>query len=797
MKAPIKWLKDYVDIDVTPNELARLLINCGFEVEEIIYKGQNIDKVVTCQILNIDKHPNADKLSVCKIDAGSFGKTQIVTNAKNIKLLDIVPVALAGSTLPSGKIEEGELRGVKSYGMFCSVSEFNITESDFEGAETDGILILPKSTKLGLDIKNVLNLNEYILDISVTANRPDCHCIIGIAREVAAVLNKPLKMPESSYSEKDGNISDYLKVEVKAPELCGRYMAKILKNIKIEKSDEFIRSRLALCGIRPINNIVDITNFLLLEMGQPMHAFDYKAIEDKTIVVRRAKKSEKIVTLDKKESELSDNMLVIADNKKPCALAGIMGGINSGIENDTKAVVLECAKFARDSIRKTSKALNVRSDSSARYEKGLDSYNCEISLSRALHLIQKYDCGEIVKGTIDILSENTKPRTIETTTTAINNVLGIEVPAQKIVDILNSLYIKTTLNKDKLTCVIPQHREDIDDYPDLAEEIIRIYGYDKIEGRLMPTAKILQGGKTFREVLNDDIKNILCGQGFLEIVTYSFCNENVFDKLNLNEDDNLRKAIKIFNPLNEDTAIMRTTMVSSVLNIVGTNLKRKVKSGRLFESGRVYLPKELPLSKLPDEKKVLSIAVFGENEDFYTLKGAVESIFNLIHKPMNVKRENLSFMHPGACAGVYAGNTFVGYFGQVNPYVLLNFDIKQKVFYAELDFEILFENLNNSIKCGAISKFPEIDRDLAILVDEKTQWADILKTVQTKAGSILESVDLFDIYKGDKIDKGLISLAFSLKFVSYDKTLKVEEVNEIIDNILKELKAKFNAQLRS
>lgn len=798
MKAPIKWLKDYVDIDVLPEELAKRLINSGFEVEEIIYKGKDIEKVVTCKILSVEKHPNADKLSICQVDAGKCGKFQIVTGAKNIAAGDIIPVALDGAKLPNNVIiKSGELRGIKSQGMMCSGKELLLTEADFSGAEVDGILQLNKNVALGLDIKDVLNLNEYILDISITANRPDCHSIIGIAREVAAVLKKPFKMPDLSYSEsKNDDIKNYLSVEVSAPDLCGRYMAKAVKNIKIEKSNEFIASRLGLCGLRSINNIVDITNFSLLEMGQPMHAFDYRMLEDKKIIVRRAKKGEKITTLDNKVSVLNDNMLVIADNTKPCALAGIMGGINSGIEESTKEVIFECAKFARDSIRKTSKALNIRSDSSARYEKGLDSLTPEISLQRALHLIDKYKCGEIVGGVIDVLSDNILPKTIKTTVQSINKVLGIEIAPEKIAEILNLLQIKTTLNKNELTCVIPPHREDIEDFPDLAEEVIRIYGYNKINGKLLDTAKILQGGKSDEETLSDDIKAVLCGQGFSEIITYSFINENNFDKLNLSNADKLRTAIKVLNPLNEDTAVMRTTSIASLLNIASLNLKRKILNARFFEAGRVYLPKKPSLTELPQEKKLFSIVMFGE-EDFYTLKGAVESIFKKVRKPMTIKRGGPEFMHSGISAEVYADNNYVGYFGEVNPYVLLNFDIKQKIYFAELDFDVLYKNYSKTIKCESITKYPEIDRDLAIVVDQKTEWENILDIVKSCAGPLLKSVDLFDIYKGDKIGKNKISLAFSLKFSSLERTLKVEEINEKIENILEVLKSKFNATLRS
>ncbi|MCL1901398.1 MAG: phenylalanine--tRNA ligase subunit beta [Firmicutes bacterium] len=797
MKAPIKWLKDYVDIDISPEELSKRLVSAGFEVEEIIYKGKDFDKVVTCKILSVEKHNDAEKLSVCKVDAGSFGSLQIVTAAKNIKAGDIVPLALDGATVfENKKIVISELRGVKSYGMFCGAEELNITNSDYQNAENGGVIIFKPGTQIGEDVKKLLNLDEYVLDISVTANRPDCQSIIGIAREAAAILNKPFKMPDLTFKTSGGDIFKQLKVSVLSSDLCHRYLASMAEDVKIENAPEFITARLKLCGIKPISNIVDITNFVLLELGHPMHAFDYSKIEGKEIIVRRAKAGERIVTLDNKESLLSENALLICDKNKPVALAGIMGGLDSGINNQTSKIVFECAKFKRDNIRKTSKGLNIRSDSSARFEKGIDSFGCLTAQNRALHLIDKYKCGKIIGGIIDVCSDNLAPEKISTTIKKLNDVLGIEVPKNRIVEILRSLNFEPVLSGDVLTCKIPHYRIDIEDYPDLAEEVIRIYGYDNIEGRLLSNAKVLRGKNLGIDEFSDTIKNLLTGQGCSEIVTYSFINKNNFKKIGLKENDNLTKAVKIFNPLSEEFEVMRTTTLPSFLNIASLNLKRKNNTFRYFEFGRVYLPESLPLKNLPKEKKTLSIVLCGK-EDFFSTKGIIESILEKAGHKLEVKEFKSEFMHPNISSGICLGGKEIGYFGQVSPIVLENYDIKQKIYFAEIDFSALLENLNKTIKCKDISKFPPIDRDLAIVVDQKYFWQKILDLILKNGGELLDSVDLFDVYKGENIEKGKQSLAFSLKFSHINRTLKAEEVNGVVAKILEELKKSFGAELRA
>lgn len=797
MKVPFTWLKDYVDIDCTPEELSQKLFSCGFEVEELIYLGKDIDRVVTARIEKIEKHPDADKLVVCQIDAGTYGKFQIVTGASNVFEGAIVPVALDKSTLPGGRITTGKLRGVVSQGMMCSGKELNITEADYEGASVNGILILREDTPVGVDIKDVLGLNEYVLDIGVTANRPDCQSILGIAREVAAVCKKPLKEPEYSFSEDaDATIGDYVRVDVEAPELCPRYLARAVREIQIAPSPEWMKKRLRLCGLRPINNVVDITNFVLLEMGQPMHAFDARQLGGRHIVVRRAAEGEKIVTLDGKESLLTPEMLVICDENKPVALAGIMGGLNSGIADDTSAIVFECAKFKRDSIRRTSKAVGVRSDSSARYEKGIDANSPYVSMHRALHLIQQLGAGKIVRGEVDVLSEKLEQRTITAEKSRIDALLGIDIPAQDMVDILNRLNIKTAYADGKLTCEIPLYREDIDGYPDLAEEIIRMYGYDAIRSTLLEHAPVMNGGYTEEQRTVERMRNCLCYHGCHEIVTYAFTSKKSIESINLGREDKYSRQVELINPLSEDIAVMRTSMLPGMLNVLSTNLSRKNEAGRFFEMGRVFLPKELPLSELPEEAERLSIAVYGAEEDFFTLKGIVELLCEDLGLTPAFERGGESYLHPNKRALVRSGKAVLGCLGELHPDVLEAYDLRKKVYYAELDLHMLLASAYPKFEYRNIPKFPGIVRDIAVVAEKSITNAQILEVIRQAGGHMLRDVKLFDLYEGDKMPAGYKSMAYQLSYRADDRTLKVEEADESIARILKKLEKQLGVKLR-
>lgn len=800
MKAPLSWLKDYVDIDCSAEELKAKLFSCGFEVEETVYIAKQINKIVTCKILSIEKHPNADKLSVTKVDAGKYGELQIITAADNIFVGAIVPVALDGSTLFNGEtIKTGKLRGLPSYGMFCSGEELGINDDWYPGASVNGILILNEEYELGVEVKEILDLEDVMFDINVTANRPDCQSILGLAREVAAVLNKPVKAPDLTYTvNKNVSTVATLKITDLAPDLCSRYIGQYVANVKLGESPLWLKRKLSRMGLRSINNIVDITNFVLLEIGQPMHAFDLADLAGNEIVIRRANDGEKIVTLDEKEFSLTENNLVICDAVKPVAIAGIMGGLNSEIKNTTKNIVFESAKFARDNIRKTSRTLGQRTDASSRYEKGVDAFTAEIGMKRALNLIEKLGCGEIACDNYDLCAERLEEKIISTKISKINAVLGINVPVENITDILERLSFKVKTDGDDIDVTVPLFREDMEGYPDIAEEIIREYGYEHIEPTLLKTSAITNGGRNYEQIETENLKNLLVGYGFNEIISYSFVSEKEYDVFELEKTDDRHKFIKLLNPLGEDLAVMRTSLLPSIVRTVSYNLNRKNNEGRLFELAKIYNAEKTPLEKLPVESNVLSLAVFGENEDFFTLKGIVEGILNAFCDNRNVKYEicGLRAMHPTRSANIIINGENVGYFGQVNPEVCEKLDIDKPVYAGEMYYDILKKYFNTKIIFKPISKFPQIERDIAILIDESVSCADIIDCIKSSAGRYLENVSLFDVYQGEQVGRGKKSMAFNLVFLSDDRTLGIEEIDVAINKILKALGEKLGAELR-
>ena len=800
MKAPLSWLKDYVDIDCSAEVLKDKLFSCGFEVEEMEYVAKHISKIVTCKILSIEKHPNADKLSVTQVDAGKYGKLQIITAATNIFVGAIVPVALDGAVLYNKEIiKNGELRGLPSMGMFCSGEELGINDDWYDGASVNGILIFKEEYELGVEVKEILELEDVMFDINVTANRPDCQSILGLAREVAAVLDKPLKMPCLTYSV-DNRIStvNTVKVEDKAYDLCPRYKARYVSDVKLGESPRWLKRRLSSMGLRSINNIVDITNFVLLEIGQPMHAFDLKDLKNSQIIIRRAVNGEKIVTLDEKEFELNDNNLVICDAEKPVALAGIMGGLNSEIKETTTEVVFECAKFARDNIRKSSKQLGQRTDSSSRYEKGVDFYSVEIGLNRALNLIDSLGCGKISCDEYDLHEEEIKEKIIETKISKVNAVLGINVPKDEIISILTRLNFKVEVNDDEIKVAVPLYREDMESYPDIAEEIIREYGYDHIEPTLLKTSSITNGGLNDTQKRTEQIKNLLTGYGFNEMISYSFVSEKEYNMFGLDLNSDKYKSIRLLNPLGEDLAVMRASLLPSIVRTVCYNLNRKNNAGRLFEIAKVYNPKSLPLTELPVENEVLSIAMFGEDEDYFTIKAVVDGLINYFCNGAEIEYSvsKMSCMHPTRSADISINGEIIGYIGQVHPEIIKKHDADKPVYAGEIYLTSLKKYFNEKIIFKSISKYPVVERDLAVILDAKTPYAEVIKAIKEKGGEFLSEVSLFDIYQGEQVEKGKKSMAFNLIFLSYDRTLNVDEIDQTIKNILKNLREKCGAELR-
>lgn len=794
MLISLDWLKDYVDINCSVDELCAKLVSVGFEVEEVIKQADNCKKCVVGKIEKLEPHPDADKLQICQINIGSE-IIQIVTGANNVKVGDLVPVALDGSDLPCGMhIKKGKLRGVASNGMLCSGEELKLTEDDYKGAGVYGIMILNEDYPLGTDINQVIGSDDIILDIGVTANRPDCNSVFGIAREVATVLNLPLKMPSLKYE-----VSKYentASVKVENSELCPRYMLSMVKNVVIKPSPKYIQKRLKAVGLRPINNIVDITNYVLMEIGQPMHSFDLNNVANGQIIVRNAKDGEQIKLLNGETYKLEKDMLVIADSEKPSVIAGVMGGMFSGINENTKEIIFESAKFLRESIRRTSRKLNVRSDSSTRYERGIDLASQEIGMHRALQLIYETKSGDICKGIKDVCKESLQPKQITCPAAKINQILGIEVPTSEMVRILNSLQIKTKLNKDNLECVVPLYRDDIESANDLAEEIIRLYGYDHINCTLMDSGRQTIGGKTISQQNVDNVKNLLIGEGMNETYSYSFTTPKMFDLLEVAEDSDLRKTVKLLNPLGEDMSIMRTTLMHSMIEIMAKNITRGNKCARFFEFANTYMPKQLPITEQPVETQKLVLGVYGETEDFYTLKGIVENMIAYFGVTASYVRPNCSFLHPGISADIMVDGKCVGIFGEVRPDIAGKYDIKNKIYIAEINIDLLNSLYDNSYVFKSIPKYPTVERDLAVVVEESVTAEQLISVATKYAGKMLSNVNIFDIYRGKGIEKGYKSVAIKFEFTSYEKTMTDDEINSKMNKIIKMLDSELNAKLR-
>ncbi len=801
MKAPFSWLKDYVDINVTAEELQEKLFSCGFEVEELIYLGKDVTGVVAGRVLSTEKHPDADRLTVCKVDCGKYGVKQICTAATNVYAGAKVPCALDGATvLHEGgiqKIKSGKLRGVASEGMFCSGEELGINDDFYEGAEFNGILILDDGAKEGEDIRPIVGIDDYIFDISVTANRPDCQSILGIAREISVVLKTPLKMPDTSYTAAKTDV--VIPVEVKEPALCPRYIGHYVKDVKIGKAPQWMRRRLALCGLRSVSDVVDITNFVLLEMGQPMHAFDRNFLRGGKVVVRKAHAGEKIVTLDKKEFTLTPENLLICDGEGGVALAGIMGGLDSEIKDTTKEVFFEAAKFARDSVRKTSRALGQRSDSSARFEKGMDAFTPELAMNRALHLVQLLGCGTPTDYRSDVNAADMTPKLIVTTYEKINALLGIEVPKEEVNAILTRLLF--AVHEDKvngnLVVGVPLWRDDVEGYPDLAEEVIRMYGYEHIAPTFLDKAQVTRGGWNAAQKAELKFKNALKAEGFLEACNYSFYSPKDFDLLRLPADAPERKAVKILNPIGEDLSVMRTVLAPSMLANIVRNVRRGNGEGRLFELANVYLAEELPLKQLPEERKKAVLGLWGEG-DFFDLKGAVEAIAESFDLKLSFVRAEKPFLHPGVTAAVMLGEKEVGWLGELHPSVAEELALEKKAYLAELDYAALAKKFAKDISYRNLPKFPDVKRDLAVVLDEKVSCAEAEECIR-RACRAVKRVELFDVFRGAKLGAGKKSMAFRLTFSpdeKAEKPISPEQADTFFNKIVSGLKHVLGAELR-
>ncbi len=790
------WLSDFVDVsDVDVKDYCDRMTDSGSKVEGYEILGEDIENVVVARIISIAPHENSDHLQICQVDIG--GKVeQIVTGAQNIFEGAIVPAAIPVAKLPGNVvIKPGKLRGVESNGMLCSMGELNLTEHDMPGKDPNGILILDESyaDKLGMDIKDALLLNDTVVEFEITSNRPDCLSVIGLARESAVSFDKKFKphTPVVKCANDGDEIANYLSVSISAPDLCQRYMARVVKNVKIAPSPLWLRMRLRASGVRPINNIVDITNYVMLEYGQPMHAFDYSCLNGSAIEVRRARDGEKFKSLDDQEHTLDSSMLVISDAERAVALAGVMGGANSEIKDDTATVVFESACFLGTSVRVTAKKNGMRTESSSRFEKGLDPENCFGGLERACELVELLGAGEVVNEFIDVYPTKAEPTVLTLDANIINSFLGIDISEDEMKKILTTLEFKIDGNK----ITPPSFRADIGCMNDVAEEIARIYGYNRIQSSLMK-GETTQGGYTKKQKFEINVENAMCGMGINQVQTFSFISPKFYDKVRLPADSALRNSVVISNPLGEDTSVMRTVALPSIMEVIARNSNFNNENVRLFEIATVYIP--TGANTLPEEKKVLCSAMYGDC-DFYTIKGVCENILKLAdikNFTLSAVSSNPSY-HPGRCAEIVAGGKSIGILGQIHPLTAQNYGINAPVYACELDFESIFEMMSDTKLYTPLPKFPASTRDFSFVCDEALEVGAIKSEMAKAGGKLVEDIVLFDIYRGPQIGENKKSVSLRVTLRASDRTLTVEEAEKVSAKILAGLERNLGISIRA
>ena len=797
MNLSMKWLSDYVTLDTTVKDFCAAMTMSGSKVEVATEEGSEIKNVVVGKLLSVVPHENSDHLVVCQVDVGQEQPIQIVTGAPNVKAGDIVPVALCGAELPNGvKIKKGKLRGVESNGMLCSLGELGLTVHDFPYAIADGIFLIQEDCQIGQDIHEAIGLNDTSVEFEITSNRPDCLSVTGLAREAAATYHVPLNLKKPTFQGIDGNIQDALQVEIQNKEKCPRYAAGIVKNVKIAPSPRWMRERLRASGVRPINNLVDITNYVMLEYGQPMHAFDLRYVKDGKIVVRNAAEGETITTLDGVTRTLSPEMLIIADTEKPIAVAGVMGGEYSGIMEDTNTVVFESAYFEPVQVRRTAKKLGMRTDASARYEKGLDPEGCLRTLERAFELVELLGAGEPVRTHIDLNYNEKQRNRIPFDPEWINKFLGTDISREEMCDTMKMLEIEV----DGDTCISPSFRIDLERPADLAEEVARIYGYNNIPSTVIKG--VANASLTPKQKFRRTLENATVAVGCYGILTYSFISPKYFDKIALPADSSLRKTVVISNPLGEDTSVMRTTTLPSMLETLSLNYKNRNAAVALYEIGKEYLP--AAPDKLPEEPDRLTIGMYGDDADFFTLKGMVETILetaglhDCTYKACGTDSPfgETCALHPGRSAVIYAGETPIGYLGEVHPTVQKNYDIGTRTYVAKLLIDEMQPLAQTEITYQPLPKFPAITRDLSLVCADEVPVGDLQAAMKNAVGNILEQITLFDVYKGEQIAAGMKSVSFSIRMRSHEGTLTDEQADAAMKRVLKALK-EHGATLRA
>lgn len=799
MDLSMKWLADYIDCNDMPiRDFCYDMTMSGSKVERYDVEGEEISKVVVGKLLSVVPHEDSDHLVICQVDVGDEKPIQIVTGASNVEAGQHVPVALDGSTLPNGvKIKKGKLRGAESCGMLCSLGELNLTTHDFPYAVADGIFILGDDCELiaGKDIREAIGLDDTSVEFEITSNRPDCFSVLGLAREAHATFGRAVKVPSLNYKGINGSAKDYMSVEIKNTELCTRYIAGIVKNVKIEASPRWLRERLRASGVRPINNFVDITNFVMLEYGHPMHAFDLKYVDGSSIIIRNAVAGEKIMTLDGVDRELSSEMLVISDANKPVAVAGVMGGEFSGIMDDTTTVVFEAACFDGASVRTTAKKLGMRTDASSRFEKGLNAENCHNAILRAFQLVEELNCGEVVKDIIDVDYSDKEPKTVKFDYNWINNFLGTDISEMDMIKTLQSLDFQV----EDGYAIVPHFRIDMECQSDLAEEIARIYGYNNIPSTII--TGIAKAKRTEKQQFERKINSSMLAMGYNEIMTYSFISPKYLDKINLAEDSKLRNAVKITNPLGEDTSIMRTSIIPSMCEVLARNYNYRNASASLFELGNEYISVG---EELPYEPMRLSIGMYGADSDFYDLKGTIEELLEKIgvsDYDIEVATDDCGFdevsaFHPGRVAVITKDEKTLGIFGELHPTVLEKYDIDTRAYVAKLNIPEIMEIAVIDKVYKPLPKFPATTRDISIVCDDSIPVSHLEKAIKKAIGKILESVSLFDVYKGKQIEDGKKSVSYSISMRSHEGTLTDEQADGAMKRVYKSL-AELDAELRA
>lgn len=808
MNTPMSWLKVYVpDLKAPVEEFVDAITLSGSHVEGYEKKDKNLEKIVVGKIEKIEKHPDADKLIICQVNIGEDAPLQIVTGAPNVKEGDLVPTVLDGGKVAGGhgggplpengiKIKKGKLRGVESYGMMCAIEELGANRELYPEAPENGVYVFPEESgvKPGDDAIEALGLHDAVVEYEITSNRVDCFSMIGMAREAAATYGLSFHPPIVPGTVKGGDVTNYASVEVEATDLCPRYCARVVKNLKIGPSPKWMRERLASQGIRSINNLVDITNYVMEEYGQPMHAYDLDTIADHKIIVKRAKDGDKFVTLDGQERNLDSNVLMICDGEKEIGIAGIMGGENSMVTDHISTLLFEAACFDGTNIRLSSKRIGMRTDASAKFEKGLDPNLALEAINRACQLIEELGCGEVVEGVIDIYPDPVEPWKLPFEPAKMNHLLGMEIPEELMLQYFERLGLSYDMNTNELT--IPTFRQDLHCMADLAEEVARLYGYDKLPATL-PRGEATVGKKQFHMLVEDVARDVCENNGFSGGMTYSFESPKVYDKLLIPQDSDIRKAIVISNPLGEDFSIMRTISLNGMITSLATNFNRRNKDARLYEIGNIYLPKQLPLTELPEERKMLTLGMYGQC-DFFNMKGVLEELFEklgLHHAFTYNPKGGYPFLHPGRQAAIQNGEDVIGYIGQLHPEAVDNYNMKGEVYVAVVDLPKLTALASFDRKYEGIAKFPASIRDLSMVMSKDIFVGQVEEVIKKYGGNLLENYELFDVYEGEQVGRGKKSVAYTMTFRAKDRNLEASEVNAITDKIIAGLQ-KMGIELR-